>query len=363
VAPPPAASPLIGDRGATFVWLGDEPAPVVIGAWCGWDPDHGLRMERGEGGWAAWLELPPDAYVEYAFIREGRRVRDPLNPHRVANGVRGSNAQLWMPAASRRAAALHRRHVPRGTVRRGHIRLGWRSAPPRDRRLDLYLPSERVSHDRAALPLLIVLDGADYLDRGHLDRTLDGLIAAGRMAPVAAAFLDNGGEARAAEYAANDFTLSALVDEVAPAARARLGLPGPAAGDGDGEGGAVILGSSLGGLMAVHAATRRPGFFGGAIAQSTAAFLGDPDPSGDARSPLTLTTLELLRRGPQPGSRSRLWLDVGDFETLAESSDRLVELLRGAGHEVISRHYPTGHDQTSWADRLIDALPAMFPPG
>lgn len=344
--------------GVTFVWLEDGPPPVVFGDWCHWDPEQGLHMAPSGEGWSAWLPLPPGAYVEYALIRDGRRLRDPLNLHRADNGSRRFNEQLWMPLATRRAEALHRRRVPRGHVEQGEIRLGFLAAPPLERRLDLYLPVGLAPGDDPDLPLLLVLDGPDYVDRGLLPRTLDALIADGAMARVAAAFLANAGEARSTEYAANDFTLAVLADHVVPEASARLGLRAPRVEGGPGR--ATILGSSLGGLMSLHAIARRPDVFGAGIAQSTSVMLHDiPTPAGTLRA-LRTTTVALIEVSPP--SPARLWLDVGDLEDLAASNDDLFALLTARGWNATYRRYPSGHNQTAWGEALVDALPAMFPP-
>ena len=340
-------SPVTDETGATFVWPGDAADIRVVGTWCDWEVDQGLRMQRADGGWAARLDLPDDAYIEYALVVDGTRVPDPLNRHNVSNGIGGRNEQLWMPRASRRAAALQRRRVPHGTVTRQRIQLGWWAAGPSRRRLDLYRPVTAIP--TRDLPLLVVLDGADYLDRGRLARTLDALIHDGSMAPVAAAFIDNAGASRGVEYAASDFTLESLASVVVPAAVERLGL-GSQIAESDGVGRAAILGSSMGGLMALHAAVRRPELFGRAIVQSCAAF--------DQFEP---TTLAWMRQVPAPPVR--IWQDAGDYEWLAEPNDELAALLRDRGYDASYRRYPGGHDQTSWNELLVDALPVMFPPG
>jgi enterochelin esterase family protein len=223
---PPASNPRVADSGATFTWHGPPPAPVVVGSWCDWDPARGLAMRRSGDHWTAHVELPPDAYVEYGLLIDGRAVPDPGNPHRVGNGVGGRTHRFWMPAARRHALALARRRVPRGEVTMGSVDMGWLAAPPLQRRLALYLPHVAAADTglRRDLPLLLVLDGLDYLRRGKLARILDALIADGAMAPVAAAFLDNAGRTRATEYAANDFTLATVADIVVPAVVERLGL-------------------------------------------------------------------------------------------------------------------------------------------
>lgn len=354
-----SGAPVVDEAGATFVWAGDGPPPVVFGDWCAWEADAGTKLEAVPGGgFAARLPFADDAYVEYAFIRRGRRVPDPLNPHRVDNGFDKWNEQLWMPSAPRRLDDLRSRDVPPGTVTGGRIRLGWLAAPPRERRLDLYVPAATLAPNVEELPLLLVLDGPDYLERGELTRTLDALIAAGEMAPLAAAFLANAGEARPIEFGASDFTLAVLADVVVPAAEARLGLrPQRATG---GAGRPTILGSSLGGLMALHAVARRPDVFGAGIAQSTSAMLDDVDADIGMLPKVRLTTIALIEASdPSP---ARVWLDAGNLEALGEPNDRLSELLRRRGWDVTYRRQPGGHNQTSWGEALVDALPAMFPP-
>jgi len=216
---------------------------------------------------------------------------------------------------------------------------------PRRRRFDLYVPTGVA--DARALPLLLVLDGPDYLGRGRLHRTLDALIADGAMAPVAAAFLANAGPARGIEYAASDLTVHVLTEVVVPAAIERLGLR-PARSV-DGHGSAAVLGSSLGGVMALHAAVRRPDVFGTAIVQSYATGLAHE-----------WTTIALARRSAPPPVR--LWLDVGRLEGLAGPVDELARLLADLGYDLRYRPFAAGHNQTGWAESLVDALPAMFPP-
>ena len=346
--------PTIDASGVTFEWAGPAHQVVVTGTWCDWRADTALPLRRHrDGTWTGHLALPAEAYVEYRLMVDGEPVPDPENPSSTFNGIDGDNNQLWMPAASRRASALRSRRGPRGELRRGHLTLGWLAAAPKRRRLDLYLPpgaGETV--DPASLPLLVVLDGADYLDRGRLHRLIDGLIGLGRMAPVAAAFIDNAGASRGPEYAGNDFTVATLAGEIVPAAVERLGLgPQEAPDDApdDAVGRAAILGSSMGGWMALHAVLRRPRLFGRGILQSVAAF-----PFGELSTVLLARHLE-----PPP---VRLWQDAGDYEWLAEANDELAALLLERGYDLSYRRHHGGHDQTSWNESLVDGLPAIFPP-
>jgi len=361
VNPSRSPNPRVDEHGATFAWHGAGPPPVVAGSWCGWDPERGLVLERVDSGrWEARLEIQPDAYVEYRLYRADGVVADPGNPDRIDNGFHGRNQRFWMPRATRRAEELLRRSVPRGQVREARLDLGWLAAPPARRRVAHYLPdvAARDPEVRRSLPLLVVLDGIDYLRRGGLAVMLDALIAGGSMAPVAALFVDNAGPGRPSEYAANDFTVASLADIAVPAAVEELGLEAQRVADGAGR--AAILGSSMGGLMALHAGVRRPDVFGRVIAQSTSAMLEELPLRDSVVPQIRLTTLALLEATAPPPVR--LWLDVGDLEDLAPSNDRLAAMLSRRGLDLTYRRFPGGHDHTSWAESLVDALPAMFPP-
>lgn len=347
--------PRFDPTGVIFEWAGTADQVVAVGTWCEWRAEDGVWLDRdGDGHWSGHLDLAPDAYVEYRLLVDGAVVPDPSNGQQAHNGVDGYNDQLWMPGAQRRAIRLRSRRGPRGTVQRGHVNLGWMAAAPRRRQLDLYLPPGFGAGDGAAdpsdLPLVLVLDGPDYLERGRLDLTLDGLINAHQMAPVAAAFVANAGQSRAVEYGGSDFTLATLANDVVPAAVERLGLSAQAAADATQPGRATILGSSMGGLMALHAALRRPDLFGTAIAQSVAAFTN-----------VELSTIALVHHLPPPPIR--IWQDAGDHEWLAAANDDLARLLQERGYDATYRRQPGGHDQTSWVESLVDALPALFPPG
>jgi enterochelin esterase-like enzyme len=87
----------------------------------------------------------------------------------------------------------------------------------------------------------------------------------------------------------------------------------------------------------------------------------DEIPLRDSAIPaVRLTTLALIETASPPPIR--LWLDVGDLEDLAPSNDRLAALLESRGVDLSYRRFPGGHDQTSWAESLVDALPTIFPP-
>jgi enterochelin esterase-like enzyme len=197
-------------------------------------------------------------------------------------------------------------------------------------------------------PLLVVLDGQDYLRRTRLARMVDNLIAHGRMRPLALAMVANGGQARVVEYAANDGTVSFLLNSVVPLARAHLDLV-----DLDAEPGAYgVLGASMGGLCALYTALRAPAVFGHAVSQSGAFSAGALG--------IEPVVFDLIRHMPlQP---IKIWMDVGTYERLLPANQRIHALLRERGYDVSYREYHGGHNYAVWRDEVWRGLEALYGP-
>ena len=342
-------NPVATDGGFTWVWVDDgAPPPALAGDWCSWHPDAGIAWSRPSAGVrTAHLDVEPDAYLEYALFRDGERVRDPLSRARIGNGVGDWNHRAWMPGAPRAADRLKRqRHAPAPPGRLTEHRvepLGY--AASKRRRVWLHRPA---GHDPATLPLLVVLDGQDYL-RAKMDRVLDLLIHEGRMAPVVTAFVEHGGlDRRMVEYMGSEMTLVWLGDIVVRVSREEAGIADPATGA---AGRAAVMGASAGGLMAFLCGMRRPEIFGRVLSQSGAwAF--------DGRETVAVP---LVRGGS--AAPIRIWMDAGRYESLFEPNECMAALLEERGWDVTYRRYPAGHNFTAWMEELFVGLPALLPPG
>lgn len=188
-------SPLIDDRGATFVRLGADPPPPLIGEWAEFRPEAAVAMsELAPGVWTGRTELPVNAYVEYAYLVDGHRRADPLNRFPASDGNGGRVSGLWMSRAPREADELARlpaRALPRGELTRHRLETG-RMVAGKTRTVTVYRPPGGVPPS----DLLVVLDGQDYLVRQRLHRLADALIARGRVAPIGIAFVHHGADAR-----------------------------------------------------------------------------------------------------------------------------------------------------------------------
>jgi enterochelin esterase-like enzyme len=333
-------TPVIEGETATFVWVGPE-APQLIGDWTGWQWGTPVELERAAPGvWTHTLSVEADAYLEYSFWRDGKRIGDPLNPRRVPDGLGHHNHFFYMPGAAPTPLARRRRGVPHGTITRLAAEHGFFVAGGR-RTVELYRPPAA-----GPCPLLVVLDGQDYHPRGKIVNLVDNLIAAGRIRPLALAMVYHGRQARGIEYACSEATLAFLTGAVLELAQERLDLLDASAQPGVHG----IVGASMGGLMALFAGLRAPGVFGHAISQSGAFDFADGEP----------VVWDLARYGPvRP---VRIWMDAGRHEWLLGCNRRLSELLVGRGYDVAYHEHGGGHNYTSWRNQLWRGLELMFAP-
>lgn len=330
-------TPLIDGSTATFVWQGAQ-APLLTSDFTDWENGIPLELQQEEPGlWVHRRELPQDAYLEYAYVLDGQRLDDPLNPHRIWNGVNAYNHYFYMPQASPTLLTRRRRGVACGKVSAHQVEIG-----PRSKRW-VYLYQPPVVQP---VPLLVVWDGRDYLRRARLPQMLDNLTAQGRIRPLALAMVDNGGPARMIEYACSDATLLFLLRSVLPLADSHLNLldarkhPGVHG----------ILGASMGGLMALYTGLRLPHLFGHVLSQSGAFSL----------HALDTVVFDLLRQAKKPALQ--VWLDVGryDFGWLVGSNRRMHTELSRHGCRSTLWEYAGGHNYTAWRNDVWRGLEFLF---
>ncbi|AKJ07140.1 putative esterase [Archangium gephyra] len=334
-------TPVIDGETATFVWRGRKPVSVA-GDFLDWSGEPIPLKEVAPGLWTHTLTLPRDSYVEYAFQdAKGRRVRDPLNERLTSNGFGDFNHYFHMPESRPTPLALRQRGVPRGTVTR-HLVETQELCVGSQRAVHLYSPPTSEP-----CPLVVVFDGPDYLRRAKLPNLVDNLIAQGRIRPIALAMVANGGPARTVEYTCSEATLAFLLDKVLPLARGELSLV-----DETREPGAhAVLGSSLGGLIALYTGLRAPHVFGHVLSQSGAFSVWKRD----------FVVFDLARAAP---SRPLdVWLDCGHFEALVEGNERMLPVLRASGHRAEYREYHGGHNYSAWRDNVWHGLEWLFGTG
>lgn len=327
-------TPLVERGRATFVWRGTT-APKLMGDWTDWEARPVPLRRAADRLWTRSVRFPDDAYVEYAFLGPRGRIRDPLARDRVWNGVGAWNQSFYMPAARPTPLVRRRPGVPRGTLTR-HSLLGEALIATRSREVVLYAPAAS-----GPWPLLVVFDGNDYLRRGRLATIVDHLVTERRIRPIAMACVRHGGPARVVEYGANEVTLEFVTEHVLPLAREHLDL--------DHHYGAhALLGASMGGLMSVFAALRRPDLFGATLSQSGAFAI---------RRRTESVVFDLARHA---GGPVRVWMDAGRLEFLLDANRRFRRALAAYGHDVTYREFTGGHNWTSWRNDVTHGLEAIF---
>jgi enterochelin esterase family protein len=331
-------NPMVSGNRVTWLWRG-RSAPALVGDFNQWNARRAPKFQRvGRNLHACTLALPADAYIEYAFLRNGRRTRDPFNPRTTPNGLGDTNHFFHMPGAGPTPLARRTPSGPRGTLTRHVVDSQFLTAS-RQRAVALYRPPAPGPY-----PLLVVWDGTDYLRRAKLAAMVDNLIAHKRIRPLAMALIANGGAARGVEYGCSDLTLVFLKREILPLARKHLNLlslrkhPGAYG----------VLGASMGGLMALYTGLRMPEVFGRVLSQS-----------GAFEFPRhAAVTTELVQRGPR--RPLRIWMDAGRFEWLLPINRRMARLLKSKRYAVTYHEFNAGHNYPAWRDDVANGLEELF---
>lgn len=331
-------TPIIDRNQVTFIWYGRRP-PELVGDFNDWNEQRPVRMKHSASQvWSVQLSFPMDAYVEYQYLLNGQEILDPHNPRHVIGGTGHFNNYFYMPESRPTPLIQRDRQAPRGEVTRFSVDTEEYVAG-RQRIVYLYQPPVREPS-----PLLVVLDGQDYLKHSHLAVMVDNLIAQNRIQPVSMALVKNRSRARVVEYACSEATLAFLAEQVLSLAKENLNLvdinrhPGSYG----------ILGASMGGLMALFSALRLPSIFGRVLSQS-----GSFDFFGKES-----LVFDLIRLSPT--LPIRLWMDVGTMEDLLATNRRMRDLLLSKGYPVDYTEYNGGHNYNAWQNDIWRGLEALF---
>ena len=341
-------NPVIQGERAVFFWEGYE-APIFISDSTSWGerpkPFKRLTSRTSRRGssqpvWSCSLTVPRDAYVEYAFMAPDtlEKFLDPLNPRSAADGFGKRNNFFYMPEATPSPYTLRRPGVPAGTLTRHRVDT-WLMQDDGERGVHLYAPPANEP-----VPLLVVYDGPDYLQRGRLTAIVENLIAEKRMRPVAMAFLQNARTRRNVEYICSDATITWLDKEILPLARKHMRLVNIR----DNPGAYGVLGASAGGIAAMYTGLRMPEIFGRVVSQSGVFSLEGRD----------FAAVDLVRH--RHAHDLKIWMDCGILDDLLEDNRRISRLLKEKEYNVTYREFSGGHNYTSWRDDVWRELEEMF---
>jgi enterochelin esterase-like enzyme len=358
----------------TFVWRGSAETRniAVVGTFLK-APIVAMTRIGDSDIWYVTTRVPAGARFTYwlaentPMVSEGPQVgtmlqalqADPLNSHRTCDGnapLKGCKSTVELPGAPPQQWIVKNASTPAGHVDRYSFKSNRLN---NERTVHVYTPAGyRPNAEPCAV--IIVFDGSAYLTQVPTPTILDNLIAASRLRPTIAIFVDNPDQAtRTRELTPNPEFPEFLVSELLPWVQARYNVTTD-------PGRTVVAGSSFGGLAATYAALRHSEVFGNVLCQS-GDFSWAPDHVhvmgrlADATTETGWLAKEFIRSPKLP---IRFHMDAGTFEVdqvgtggnVLETSRHMRDVLLAKGYEVHYEQFVGGHDYLSWRGTFADGL-------
>ncbi len=342
--------PLIEPGRVTFVYRG-QAEEVYLRRWiAGLNTAQALESLEGSDLWALTMELPEKSRFEYKFelVAQGERqlVLDDLNGV-LAHDPFGANSVCQGYGYERPGWTLHDPDARSGTLET----LKFASNTFQDtRELEIYLPA-RFRRSRA-YPLLVVHDGLDYLRYADLKNVLDNLIH--RLEIPAMIVVLTQSPNRLVEYTGNEQHARFLSEDLLSEVAAKF----PLLDDRNARG---LVGASLGGVAALHAASRYPRTYGQLLLQSGSFAFSDPGhhKKGPIFDPVVRFVNEY--RNDPFAIAEKIYMSCGMYESLIYENRSLVPLLQDQGMQIFFEEARDAHNWENWRDRLRQGLTWLFP--
>ena len=341
--------PLVDEHDITFVYRGTADA-INLRCWiAGLDTAQPFQRQGETNLWAVTIELPKGSRIEYKFetVSGDHRelILDPHNPLK-AHDPFGANSVCQAAGYERPEWTEHDPEARVGHLDTAHID----SKVFGQREFQVYVPAR--FRDSRRYPLLVVHDGADYVNFAALKTVLDNLITALEIPPLIAALIQS--PDRLVEYGADDRHAEFLADELLPFLSGHY----PLIDDPRSRG---IMGASFGGVASLHAAWRNPGLFDRLLLQSGSFAFSDI--GRHSRGPVFDPVADFMNEFREdPGMpASKIYMSCGIYESLIYENRSLVPRLQAQGIEVRFEEARDAHNWENWLDRLRNGLSWLFP--
>lgn len=277
--------------------------------------------------------MPERLRVTYQFLVDGAAYADPFNP--AGAGLDRSIAATPDAPPQPHWPDLGADDVPPLP----RTRLRWAGELLGGRR------TVRVQPVGGGGPVVLLLDGDDWLYLHPAVDAFESAVAGGEMPPVTLVFLP--AKDRAAEFMCSPGLWEGVRDELLPLV-ARSGVPA----DPDRL---VVAGQSLGGLSALYAALEFPELVSRVACQSGSFWWapGAEDLADPFGGPAGGAVAARLRTGPDL-SGLRIAFDVGEHETrMLPHCEAAETLTKQAGATVRVSRSASGHDRAGWRHALL----------
>jgi len=342
--------PLVEPGYVTFVFRGHADE-VNLRRWIsGFNTSLAMQRLKGTDLWALRMELPDGSHFEYKFevVRKGDRelvldklngvlAHDPFGANSVCQGY-GYKRPFWtMTKPGTRSGEL--------TGFRMHSQ-----AFDGQRDIQVYLPA-RFRRTRS-YPLLVVHDGADYLQYADFKTVLDNLIHRLEIPAMVVALTQS--PDRLAEYTGNTRHARFIGEELLKEMNTRFPLN-------DNNSARGLMGASLGGVASLHTARTYPNRFGQLLLQSGSFAFSDlgQHQKGPVFDPVVRFVNE-YRKNPF-ALAEKIYMSCGIYESLIYENRSLVPLLQAQGMQVRFEEARDAHNWENWRDRLRTGLSWLFP--
>ena len=326
-------SPLIENGRAILFYRGAAKQVNVAGDMTSWNPERVFMQKIGENLFAVQLDLASTARAEYKVIVDGKWINDELNPNKIDNGVGDANSFLTMPDYK---ATTWDKDLKDFNPMLEAIEIQSKVFGEM-RKVQVYLPV-LSSSESVPLPVLYFQDGSDYFKRAKAVQTALNLTNANKIKPFIMVFIDY--KDRTKEYFASDDYAKFLAEEVVAVIDAKYKTI-------KSRDGRAIIGASLGGITSFHTALKYPEIFGRVGGQSSSFWVDNE------------RVVKELEKLDASKNKFTFYIDDGTLEGV-EDSRRVNVMLRGKGFPVTYIEGETGHNWTSWRDRLADAFIALW---
>ena len=383
----------------TFLWFAKEPVRnlVVFSGLTNYAytrailPDIQMALLEGTDIWFKTFRVRKDARFAYQFslndslipeedetadsARTSKLRSDPLNPHYVQDATSKTPATadaeslVELPDAPAQPW-IRRIGNPTGQLKQYPIQS---EILKNERNVTVYSPPGYKTQG-GPYPLLIVFDGEAYTDPIPTPIILDNLIAARKIPPVVAVFIDNPQLnqpfLRTMELSCDASFTRFVVEELLPWVRQKYSVTKRATNT-------VVGGASRGGLAATCAALDHPDVFGKVFSQSGFFVYKDKNWFKRVRNDVAPDNVsqeekaweeygsvisEFVRR---PKSAITFYLEAGTFENTYHPSvlianRHLRDVLLAKGYKVHYEEFAGHHSAVNFRGSLATALMFVF---
>ena len=342
--------PLVEPGHVTFVYQG-QADEVNLRRWIsGLSTAQAMQNLEGTDLWVLRMELPDESRFEYKFevVRNGNSelVLDKLNVV-TAQDPFGANSVCQGYGYSRPDWTLHDPQSRTGVLTGFQM---YSKAFESQRDIQVYLPARYRQNRR--YPLLVVHDGADYLQYAEFKTVLDNLIHRLEIPAMIVAMTQS--PDRLVEYTGDSRHARFIGEELLEEMNAKF----PLIDDNRARG---LMGASLGGVASLHAARQYPNRFGQLLLQSGSFAFSDlgKHRKGPVFDPVVRFVND-YRKNPFMLAE-KIYMSCGIYESLIYENRSLAPLLQAQGMQVKFEEARDAHNWENWRDRLRNGLSWLFP--